>query len=194
MKTWAVLFLGFSLLFVSGCTEEENAENQNEPSEIESLLEEKKQLEIQLEETLEELENTKLEKEELEKAVASQSEENADEEDLPEEEPVPSSSESVREEENNIGDNVTFGNVISTISDSDAEAEIKVQAEKDWEDNNAMQEYVMDEQLEAFNYLKEIELTSESEHKLMEKAFDDWGYNFRMVKYIIDNEIESDEN
>jgi hypothetical protein len=194
MKTWEVLFLGFSLLFVSGCTEEENAENQNEPSEIESLLEEKKQLEIQLEETLEELENTKLEKEELEKAVASQSEENAGEEDLPEEEPVPSSSESVREEENNIGDNVTFGNVISTISDSDAEAEIKVQAEKDWEDNNAMQEYVMDEQLEAFNYLKEIELTSESEHKLMEKAFDDWGYNFRMVKYIIDNEIESDEN
>jgi hypothetical protein len=194
MKTWEVLFLGFSLLFVSGCTEEENAENQNEPSEIESLLEEKKQLEIQLEETLEELENTKLEKEELEKAVASQSEENADEEALPEEEPVPSSSESVREEENNIGDNVTFGNVISTISDSDAEAEIKVQAEKDWEDNNAMQEYVMDEQLEAFNYLKEIELTSESEHKLMEKAFDDWGYNFRMVKYIIDNEIESDEN
>ena len=82
-------------------------------------------------------------------------------------------------------------NIITTISEADAIAQIKAQAKQDWATDFSEQQFVINEQTQAYNNLKALVIDTDTKEQILNQAHSDWGYDFQETLFVYNEQLKA---
>lgn len=82
-------------------------------------------------------------------------------------------------------------NIITTIPEDEAIAQIKAQAKQDWATDFEEQQYVINEQTQAYHNLKALVIDSDIKEQILNQAHSDWGYDFDETLYVYNEQLKA---
>ncbi|WP_367888070.1 hypothetical protein [Bacillus wiedmannii] len=84
-----------------------------------------------------------------------------------------------------------FANPVKSINKTDAMNKVKEKAKQDFQDDYMTQNFVVDEQSKAFDFLNGVEIKSQEELNVMKKALGDFPNDFMTAKFVYEEQMKA---